>query len=188
MISTVRESGVFDQPAVSIGGLSVAVVIPALNEAEALPHVLRAIPRSVRTVIVADNGSTDGTADVARTLGATVVHEPTRGYGRACLAALAALREMPPVDVVVFLDGDASDSPSEMELLVAPIAQGRASLVLGSRTMGMREHGSLTPQQVFGNWLACTLIRLIWGTRFTDLGPFRAVRMDALDRNRKSIV
>ncbi len=161
------------------GGLRVGVVIPALNEAEALPLVLRAIPAWVAHVVVADNGSSDGTAGVARACGAMVVSEPVRGYGRACQTALAA---MPPVDVIVFLDGDASDVPGEMGMLVAPIAEGRAEMVIGSRTAGVREQGSLTPQQVFGNALACLLIRLIWGQRYSDLGPFRAIRWSALQR------
>jgi glycosyltransferase involved in cell wall biosynthesis len=160
------------------GGLSVGVVIPALNEAQALPHVLAAIPQWVRIVVVADNGSTDGTAAVARAHGATVASEPIRGYGRACLTGIAAMPAY--IDVIVFLDGDASDTPSDMARLIAPIAEGRADMVLGSRTLGSREPGSLTPQQVFGNWLACTLIRLVWGQRFTDLGPFRAIRADKL--------
>lgn len=160
------------------GGFKVGVVIPALNEAKALPLVLRAIPAWVAHVVVADNGSTDATAEVARACGATVVSEPVRGYGRACLTALAA---MPPVDVIVFLDGDASDVPGEMGLLLGPIAEGRAEMVIGSRTAGVRERGSLTAQQVFGNALACWLIRLVWGQRYTDLGPFRAVRWQALE-------
>lgn len=161
------------------GGLRIGVVIPALNEAEALPLVLRAIPGWVAHVVVADNGSTDKTAEVARACGAMVVSEPVRGYGRACLTALAA---MPPVDVIVFLDGDASDVPDEMGLLLAPIAEGRAELVIGSRTAGVREPGSLTPQQVFGNALACWLIRLVWGQRYSDLGPFRAIAWASLQR------
>ena len=163
----------------ALGRPSVGVVIPALNEAEALPHVLRAIPAWVAHIVVADNGSTDATADVARACGASVVSEPIRGYGRACLTALAA---MPPVDVIVFLDGDASDFPGEMGLLLTPISDGRAELVIGSRTAGVREKGSLTPQQVFGNALACLLIRLMWGQRYSDLGPFRAIRSEALQR------
>lgn len=170
------------QEARPFGNLSVAVIIPALNEAPALPSVMLAIPKWVTAVIVADNGSTDGTGDVAKAHGAIVASEPQRGYGRACLTALAALDRMPPVDVIVFLDGDASDRPAEMARLVAPIFDGRADLVLGSRTMGNRERGALTPQQVFGNWLACRLIRLIWGIGFTDLGPFRAIRADTLKR------
>jgi glycosyltransferase involved in cell wall biosynthesis len=159
--------------------MTVGVVIPALNEAQALPVVLRAIPAWVKIVIVADNGSTDGTADVARAHGATVVAEPIRGYGRACLTALAA---MPPVDIIVFLDGDASDNPGEMAALIAPIVNGDADLVIGSRTLGQRERGSLTPQQVFGNALACWLIARIWGQTFSDLGPFRAIRPATLAR------
>jgi glycosyltransferase involved in cell wall biosynthesis len=158
---------------------TVAVIIPVLNEAQALPRVLSAIPRWVACTIVADNGSTDDSGEIARAHGAVVVEEPRRGYGSACLAAMAKL---PPVDVVVFLDGDASDDAGDMAELVAPIAAGEADLVLGSRTMGVREPGALSPQQLFGNWLACTLIRWIWGHRFTDLGPFRAIRWAALDR------
>jgi glycosyltransferase involved in cell wall biosynthesis len=160
---------------------TVAVVIPALNEAEALPSVLSAVPSWVSYTIVADNGSTDGTGEVARYLGAQVVLEPRRGYGSACLRALAAL---PPVDIVVFLDGDASDDVTEMAMLVAPIAAGEADFVLGSRVLGDREKGALNPQQVFGNWLACKLIRMFWKYEFTDLGPFRAIRRDALDHLR----
>jgi glycosyltransferase involved in cell wall biosynthesis len=157
---------------------AVAVIIPALNEAQALPSVLSAVPSWVSCTIVADNGSTDGTGEAARHLGAQVVIEPRRGYGSACLRALAAL---PPVDIVVFLDGDASDDATEMAMIVAPIAAGEADFVLGSRVLGDREKGALTPQQVFGNWLACTLIRMFWKYEFTDLGPFRAIRRDALD-------
>lgn len=160
-------------------GLSIGIVIPALNEAQALPKVLTEIPDWVEDVVVADNGSTDDTAGIARAHGARVVHVPIRGYGRACLAAIS---ELHPVDVVVFLDGDASDCPAEMEKLVAPIAASAADLVIGSRTRGVRERGALTTQQVFGNALACLLIRTIWGQQYTDLGPFRAVRRDALER------
>lgn len=161
------------------GRLSVAVIIPVKNEAAALPKVLGAIPAWVETVIVADTNSTDGTPEIAVAHGATVVHEPRPGYGRACLTALAAT---PPVDVIVFVDGDASDDPSEMAELLAPIASGSADFVVGSRVAGRRERGSLTPQQSFGNWLACLLIRLFWGARFTDLGPFRAIRRASLEQ------
>ena len=156
----------------------IGVIIPVRNEAEALPKVLGAMPSWIETVIVADNSSTDGSPEVARRLGATVIDEPRRGYGRACLTALAA---MPPVDIIVFIDGDASDDPTEMAELVRPIVEDHADFVLGSRTMGERERGALTPQQVFGNWLACTLVRWIWGAQFTDLGPFRAIRRTSLD-------
>lgn len=159
------------------GGLSVGVVIPARNEADALPVVISAIPDWVKMIVVADGGSSDGTAEIARNLGAMVVTEPRRGYGRACLTALSV---MPPMDVIVFLDGDASDDPSEMGALVGLIADGAADLVLGSRMRGQREPGALTPQQLFGNWLACRLMRAIWGVRYSDLGPFRAIRHDTL--------
>lgn len=159
---------------------TVGVVIPVLNEAEALPRVLGAIPDWVTYVVVADNGSTDGSGDIARSLGAIVVREPRRGYGSACLKALGALPG--DVGIVVFMDGDASDDSSQMSALVEPIRRGEADMVLGSRVLGERERGALTPQQIFGNALACTLIRLLWGVRFTDLGPFRAIGRDALGR------
>lgn len=162
------------------GTARVAVIIPVLNEAEALPEVLAAIPSWVAHVIVADNGSSDGSGRIARSAGAIVVEEPRRGYGSACLKAIAALPE--DVGIVVFMDGDASDDASEMAALVRPIAEGEADFVLGSRVMGQRERGALTPQQIFGNALACTLIRMIWRERFTDLGPFRAISRSALAR------
>lgn len=161
--------------------LRVGVVIPAKNEAAALPVVLAAIPSWASPVIVVDHKSTDGTPEVAQAHGAIVLHEPRSGYGIACLTGIAAL---PPCDIIVFLDADASDDPAEMAKLVAPIAEGRADFVLGSRTIGNRERGALTPQQIFGNWLACFLMRLIWGARFTDLGPFRAITAPALERLR----
>lgn len=160
-------------------GRRIGVVIPALDEERAIGLVVADIPSWVDTIVVADNGSSDATAATARAAGAQVVHEPERGYGAACLAALAVVG---PVDVVVFLDGDRSDHAEDMADLVDPILAGRADLVLGSRVLGRREQGSLTPQQVFGNWLATTLVRLLWGARFTDLGPFRAIRHDALVR------
>jgi glycosyltransferase involved in cell wall biosynthesis len=161
-------------------GLSVALVMPARDEAEALPRVLAAVPRWLAQVIVVDNGSRDGTAGIARRHGATVIAEPRRGYGQACLAGLAALAD--GVEVVVFMDADASDSPADMDALLAPIASGEAELVIGSRTRGACERGALTPQQRLGNALACALMRLVWGARYSDLGPFRAIRRDALDR------
>ena len=160
-------------------GLRVGVVIPARNEAAALPEVLAAILPQVAEVVVVDTASTDGTPEIARSRGALVVEEPRRGYGRACLAGIAALS--PAVDTVLFMDADAADRPEDLARLLAPIAAGEADLVIGARTMGV-ERGALTPQQVFGNALACRLIRLIWGVRYTDLGPFRAIRRDALAR------
>ncbi|MBI3292749.1 MAG: glycosyltransferase family 2 protein [Elusimicrobia bacterium] len=165
------------------GGTSwkVAVIIPVLNEEEALPLVLRELPSSlVSQVIVVDNGSTDRTADVATQAGARVVSEPRRGYGRACQAGLTALE--PGTDVVVFLDGDHSDFPEDLPALVAPIREGNADLVIGSRILGHAPQEALFPQQRFGNWLTCWLIRWFYGARFTDLGPFRAIRVEVLKR------
>lgn len=158
----------------------VDAVIPAWNEAEAIGLVLDALPRPlVRRAVVCDNGSSDGTADVARAHGALVVSEPRRGYGAACLRALATL-ECDPPDVVLFLDGDHSDDPAQAGALIEPIRLGRADLVIGTRTLGAREPGALTPQARFGNWLATRLMRAFYGVRYTDLGPFRAIRWEAL--------
>jgi glycosyltransferase involved in cell wall biosynthesis len=158
----------------------VAVIIPAVNEEQSIGRVLKEIPNAVHCVIVADNGSTDGTARVAREQGAQVVSEPRRGYGYACLAGIARL----PVDaeIVVFMDGDYSDYPEELNNLVSAMVELEADLVVGSRVLGQREAGSLTPQQRFGNWLSTRLIRLLYGFTYTDLGPFRAIRAEALQR------
>jgi glycosyltransferase involved in cell wall biosynthesis len=161
------------------GKQRIGVVIPALNEERAIGRVIAAIPAWVDHVVVADNGSRDGTVRVARAAGATVVGERERGYGAACQAGIAAL-DAP--DIVVFLDGDYSDHPEEMDRLVDPILEGRADLVVGSRVRGRLEKGALTPQQRFGNWLACLLIRRLWGVAYTDLGPFRAIGRAALER------
>ena len=158
-------------------GVNVAVIIPALNEERSIALVLDAIPDWVDDVVVGDNGSSDRTAEVARTHGARVVLAPRRGYGSACLAAMAILKSP---DIVVFLDGDFSDHPEQMDRLVDPIIAGTADLVIGSRVLGVHEPGSLTPQARFGNWLATRLIRLFWKTRYTDLGPFRAIRYATL--------
>jgi glycosyltransferase involved in cell wall biosynthesis len=160
----------------------VDVVIPALNEEASLPLVLADLPKTVRRVVVADNGSLDGTARVAREGGAEVVAAARRGYGSACLAGLAHLRQTGPPDIVVFVDADYSDHPDELPALVAPILAGEADLVIGSRALGRRERGALLPQARAGNLVACLLIRLFYGHRFTDLGPFRAIRWDALER------
>jgi glycosyltransferase involved in cell wall biosynthesis len=158
----------------------VDVIIPALDEEDALPKVLAEIPSPpVRRVIVADNGSSDGTARVAREAGATVVSARRRGYGSACLAGIDALRADPP-GIVVFIDGDFSDRADEIAPLIAPIRRGEAELVIGSRTLGQREVGALSPQQRFGNALACWLLRRLYGAEFTDLGPFRAARYATL--------
>jgi len=166
------------------GTAPVAVIIPALNEEQALGQVLAAIPRAVvREIVVVDNGSTDRTADVARAAGATVVREPRRGYGAACLAGLARLAANPP-GIVVFIDADASDDPAELPAVLAPIREGRADLVVGSRVRGEHEPGSLTAAQMAGNRLATFLLRALFGVRYTDLGPFRAIRWAALERLR----
>jgi glycosyltransferase involved in cell wall biosynthesis len=153
--------------------------MPTRNEAAALPKVLSAILPLVAEVIVVDTASTDGTPEIAASMGARVVSEPRRGYGRACLAGIAALS--PAVDTVLFMDADASDRPEDLPRLLAPIIEEGAELVIGARSLDV-ERGALTPQQRFGNALACRLIRMIWGVSYTDLGPFRVIRRDALDR------
>jgi glycosyltransferase involved in cell wall biosynthesis len=162
----------------------VAVLIPALNEEKSLSLVLGDIPREVGEVVVVDNGSADRTAEVARAGGARVVTEPRRGYGSACLRGLDELARRPqgPPEIVVFLDADYSDHPDEMPLLLRPIIDEGVDFVLGSRLMGQRERGAMPPQSVWGNRLACFLMRLLFGGRYTDLGPFRAIRWSALSR------
>ncbi len=155
-------------------GRSIAVIIPALNEEESIGLVLTDLPSCVDRVVVVDNGSTDATASVAAAHGAIVVHEPQRGYGAACLRGIAELAPSPP-DVVLFCDADRADHPEDALRVAERVASGEADLCIGSRVLGERERGALTPQQVFGNWLATTLIRLRWGMRFTDLGPLRAI-------------
>ena len=161
------------------GTQTVAVIIPALDEEPSIGKVLDDIPRWVDDVVVVDNGSTDGTRRVAEAHGARVLREPERGYGAACLLGMAALEEP---DIVVFLDGDYSDYPEQMERLVDPIVEGRAEMVLGSRVLGSREPGALLPQARFGNWLSCSLMRLLWKHRYTDLGPFRAIKRSSLEQ------
>ena len=161
----------------------IATVIPALNEEASIGRVIAAIPDWVSETIVVDNGSSDDTARVAAQAGATVVIEPRRGYGQACQRGLAYLRHArKQPDVIVFLDADYSDYPGEMSLLVEPILSGQADLVIGSRTLRNNPRDSLTPQQRAGNRFACALIRLIWRTRYTDLGPFRAISRAALEQ------
>ncbi len=158
------------------------VVIPAFNEENSINRVLQDIPADlVREVVVCNNASTDQTAEVARANGATLVHQPIRGYGNACLKGLEHIANNPvPPDIVVFLDADYSDYPEEMYQLVAPILNDDMDLVIGSRALGEMESGSMTPQQIFGNWLATNLIRFFYKYEFTDLGPFRAIRYDQL--------
>jgi glycosyltransferase involved in cell wall biosynthesis len=156
----------------------VSVIIPTRNEASAISRVLADLPADLVTeVLVVDSNSTDGTPEIAAKMGARVVHEPQRGYGRACLKGLA-IADAP--DVVVFLDGDYSDRPAELPLLLAPIAEGRADITLGSRLGKQRIVGALPWHAVFGNWLAASLIKLLYGVRISDLGPFRAARAEVL--------
>ncbi len=158
------------------------VVIPAFNEENSVDKVIEDIPKSlVREIIICNNASTDRTAQVARAKGATVVLQPERGYGNACLKGLEHIAQKAILpDVVVFLDADYSDYPEEMTGLVAPILQGEKDLMIGSRALGNLEPGSMTPQQIFGNWLATTLIYFFYNYKFTDLGPFRAIRYSEL--------
>lgn len=159
----------------------VAVIIPAYNEEKSIASVLRAIPAAwVDEMIVVDNGSTDATARIAREHGAVVIAEPRRGYGAACLSGIAALPEQ--AEIVVFLDADFSDFPEELDRLLAPILENKADLVISTRTMNQAARAALTPQQRWGNRLATTLIRWRFGFRYTDLGPFRAIRRAALER------
>lgn len=161
--------------------MKVSVVIPALNEAEPIGDVVRAVPREIASeVIVVDNGSTDETAEAARAAGARVVSEPRRGYGRACRAGAGAVA--PDSEIIVFLDGDGSDCPELMSRLVEPVADGRYDFVIGSRTRGRREPGSMNFQQVFAGRAAGWLLRALYGARYTDMCPFRAIRRDALER------
>ncbi len=162
-------------------GARIGAVIPALDEARAIGRVVQEIPDWVDHVVVVDNGSRDGTGGIARSAGATVILEPDRGYGAACRAGIAAL-ERENVDVIVFLDGDGSDNPHDMADIVDPIVRKGLDFVVASRLSGQVEAGALTPQQRFGNALATFLIRLVWGVRFTDLGPFRALRMESLQK------
>ncbi|MCE2778572.1 MAG: glycosyltransferase family 2 protein [Algoriphagus sp.] len=159
----------------------VDVIIPAFNEEKSIAQVIGDIPGLVRHVVVANNNSTDRTAEVATAAGAQVVFEPQKGYGKACLTAMDWIKqqEVQP-DILVFLDGDYSDYPQELELLIAPILRGKAELVIGSRSLGQREAGSMTLPQVFGNALATILMRWMYGAKFSDLGPFRAVHWGQL--------
>jgi len=156
----------------------VSVIIPTHNEAQAIRHVLADLPSYLATeVIVVDSNSTDGTPEIAAEMGARVIHEPRRGYGRACLTGLAHANNP---DVVVFLDGDYSDRPSELPLLLDPIIEGRADITVGSRLGSGRNSGALPWHQSLGNRLAAGLIRLLFAVKISDLGPFRAARADVL--------
>jgi glycosyltransferase involved in cell wall biosynthesis len=156
----------------------VDVIIPAYNEEDSIAKVIGDIDKKlVRQVIVVDNNSTDRTGKNAQVAGAVVLQETRQGYGAACLKGMEYIKSADsPPDIIVFLDADYSDYPQEMQQLIEPIIHQDVDLVIGSRALGNREQGSMTPQQIFGNWLASGLLRMIYGIRFTDLGPFRAVK------------
>ena len=160
--------------------MQVSAIIPALNEQETIGDVVRAIPTTTaQEIIVVDNGSTDATAERAIAAGARVIKEPVRGYGRACAAGVKALTS--GCEVVVFMDGDGSDCSELMDLLVQPIAEGKYDFVIGSRTRGTREAGSLNLQQIIAGRGAGFLVHKLYGVRYTDMCPFRAIRREALD-------
>ena len=164
--------------------LNIFVIIPAFNEAKGIQKVIEDIPKNlVSEVIVVNNNSTDKTAINARNAGAIVLNELRKGYGYACLKGIEYARQKPAEnhpDIIVFLDADYSDYPREMTRLVLPILEEDYDMVIGSRMTGKREKGSMLPQAIFGNWLATKLLRWLYGIRFTDLGPFRAVKFDKL--------
>ncbi len=157
------------------------VIIPAFNEENGVGQVIREIPREfVKEIIVVNNNSTDNTERIAKEAGATVLREPIPGYGRACLKGIDYLKQMnPKPEIVIFLDADHSDYPEEIPTLLKSIFEG-ADLVIGSRALGKKEQGAMTPQQIFGNWLATRLLDLFYGVKFTDLGPFRAIKYTTL--------
>ena len=159
----------------------IKVIIPAFNEQDSIGLVVNDVPKIVDEIIVVNNNSSDNTAEVASNAGATVLSEKKPGYGYACLKGIDYIKalETPP-DIVVFLDGDYSDHPEELTKIIEPIQKGEVDFVIGSRVRELREDQSMTPQQVFGNWLACLLMKLLYQSNFTDLGPFRAIRWKTL--------
>lgn len=161
---------------------AVNVIIPALNESAAISKVIGDIPDFVQEIIVVDNGSTDTTAEMAKNAGATVLHESKKGYGNACLKGLDYLKNLDQkTDIVVFLDGDYSDYPEQISDVIAPITDNNMDFVLGSRKKNLSEKGAMQPQQRFGNWLATRLMTLFFNSKFTDLGPFRAIKYEVLN-------
>ena len=166
----------------------ISVIIPALDEEESIGQVLNDIPGEiVEEVIVVDNGSSDNTVTVSKGLGVNVILEPLKGYGAACLRGISILKQ--DTDIVVFLDADYSDYPQDLHTVVKPIIDDDAEMVIGSRMLGVRKKGALLPQAIFGNKLATFLIRLFWGFKYTDLGPFRAIKyrdliaLNMIDKN-----
>jgi cellulose synthase/poly-beta-1,6-N-acetylglucosamine synthase-like glycosyltransferase len=157
------------------------VIIPAFNEEDSIANVIKDIPGFVDEIVVVNNGSRDRTAEIASNAGATVLTENDKGYGAACLRGIEYIKDK-NYEVVVFLDGDYSDHPNEMGLVIDPIIKYDCDLVIGSRMIGKRERGAMLPQAIFGNWLSCFLIRIFWGYKYTDLGPFRAIKYSALQK------
>ena len=159
----------------------VVVIIPAYNEEQSIGLVLKEIPATVSQIIVVDNGSTDATAAVARNNGATVLHQPLKGYGYACLMGLHYLSSMDDLPtIVVFIDGDYSDYPGDITKILQPISNDNKDIVIGARVKKLREEGSMTFPQIFGNWLATFLMKILFNSNFTDLGPLRAIKYDKL--------
>jgi glycosyltransferase involved in cell wall biosynthesis len=160
----------------------ISVIIPAFNEENGVGQVINEIPKTlVQEIIVVNNASTDATEYIASNAGATVLREPIPGYGRACLQGMTYIANSDhKPDIIVFLDADYSDYPEDMHEIIKPIVEQNMDLVIGSRALGNKESGSMTPQQIFGNWLATRLLKLFYGVKFTDLGPFRAIRYDKL--------
>jgi glycosyltransferase involved in cell wall biosynthesis len=157
------------------------IIIPAYNEEKSIAKVLQEIPKNLaKELIVVNNASTDNTAQVAENHGAVVISQPKKGYGNACLKGLEYLKTKKDVGIVVFIDGDYSDYPAQMTDLVKPILENEADLVIGSRALGKRQKGSMTAPQIFGNWLATSLLKIIYNVKFTDLGPFRAINYESL--------
>ncbi|MAU58103.1 MAG: UDP-glucose--dolichyl-phosphate glucosyltransferase [Flavobacteriaceae bacterium] len=159
----------------------ISVIIPALNEEKSISKVINSIPKYVDQIIVVDNGSTDKTSVIAKSKGAITLNELKKGYGYACIKAIEFLKINPP-NIIVFLDGDYSDYPEDMNLLINPIINSKYEFVMGSRIKKLREPGSMTLQQVFGNFLACFLIKVLYGVSFKDLGPFRAIKWKSLQK------
>ncbi|GGZ79838.1 glycosyltransferase family 2 protein [Algibacter mikhailovii] len=161
--------------------IKIKVIIPAFNEADSIAHVIHAIPKTVDEVIVVSNNSTDATEGNAKAAGATVLQETNKGYGYACLKGMDYVsNQIEKPDIIVFLDGDYSDYPEELTQIVAPIINDNLDFVIGARVKEKREKGSMTIPQIFGNWLATSLMKLLFKGNFTDLGPFRAIKYDKL--------
>ncbi|MFD2822920.1 glycosyltransferase family 2 protein [Lacinutrix iliipiscaria] len=159
----------------------IKVIIPAFNEAESIAKVIHEIPKSVDEIIVVSNNSTDATEANAKQAGATVLTEHQKGYGYACLKGMNYIsKQNQKPDIIVFLDGDYSDYPEELTKIVDPILKNNIDFVIGARVKQLREQGAMTPQQIFGNWLATFLMKMFFGAKFTDLGPFRAIKYEKL--------